>query len=119
MKINKTFKGVLAAAMMLSIGVAPVVAMSNVNTVQASPESRDFPDGTKFPDPETLIVYSDGGDSVVFLRNYNNGKLTMSNRGLANDSGWYADEYMWVQGEKYYRVSTNEWVASRDILYFD
>ncbi|KRK79626.1 SLAP domain-containing protein [Companilactobacillus nodensis] len=35
---------------------------------------------------------------------------TVTNRALAANSNWYASGHVFIDGEKYYRVATNEWI---------
>lgn len=39
----------------------------------------------------------------------------ITNRGLAANSGWFTDKFATINGEKMYRVATNEWVKASDI----
>ncbi|CAJ1201636.1 hypothetical protein [Companilactobacillus nantensis] len=39
----------------------------------------------------------------------------ITNRGLSGDSKWYTDQYATINGEKMYRVATNEWVKATDV----
>ncbi|MFD1417397.1 SLAP domain-containing protein [Companilactobacillus keshanensis] len=52
-------------------------------------------------------------DSIKKLSNLNGDS---SNRGLAKTSDWQADRYSYINGNKSYRVSTNEWVAADQTL---
>lgn len=43
----------------------------------------------------------------------------MTDRKLASGSNWYTDELMQLNGVKYYRVATNQWVKASDVyLYY-
>lgn len=42
------------------------------------------------------------------------GKM-ITNRALGTNSQWYTDQYATVNGEKMYRVATNEWVKASDV----
>ncbi|GAQ02618.1 hypothetical protein NBRC111452_2463 [Companilactobacillus farciminis] len=39
----------------------------------------------------------------------------VKNRALAKNTAWYTDRVATINGQKMYRVSTNEWVAANDI----
>lgn len=39
----------------------------------------------------------------------------VKNRALAGNTAWYSDRVATINGQKMYRVSTNEWVAANDI----
>ncbi|MFC6177317.1 hypothetical protein ACFQAV_10730 [Companilactobacillus huachuanensis] len=39
----------------------------------------------------------------------------ITNRGLSGDSKWYTDQYATINGEKMFRVATNEWVKATDV----
>ncbi|WP_125712013.1 leucine-rich repeat domain-containing protein [Companilactobacillus kedongensis] len=52
-------------------------------------------------------------DSIKKLSNLNGDS---SNRGLAQTTDWQADRYAYINGNKSYRVSTNEWVAADQTL---
>lgn len=56
-------------------------------------------------------------DSYKFLANSQNKKIT--NRALQAGSDWYSDRYAYFNDEKYYRVSTNEWVKADDAFEYD
>jgi len=43
------------------------------------------------------------------------GKM-ITNRALGVNSKWYTDQYATINGEKMYRVATNEWVKASDVL---
>lgn len=42
------------------------------------------------------------------------GKM-ITNRAISGSSKWYTDQYATVNGEKMYRVATNEWVKASDV----
>ncbi len=58
----------------------------------------------------TVTVKNPSSFYVPLVGFNSNGTTTKSNRGLANDSGWYTDQKKTYNGHTYYRVSTNEWV---------
>lgn len=58
----------------------------------------------------TVKVNNSGSFAVPLVAFSNNGSMSKSNRGLANNSDWYTDQSKDYNGHKYYRVSTNEWV---------
>ena len=50
------------------------------------------------------------------LYNVVDGKeLKMSNRSISAGTDWYSDKELTFKGEKYFRVSTNEWVSAKDV----
>ncbi|MBL3530523.1 SLAP domain-containing protein [Companilactobacillus zhachilii] len=53
------------------------------------------------------------GKSIVFMVDSNGHKVT--NRALGPNSEWYSDRYMIINGQKYYRVATDEFVSAADI----
>ncbi|AKP67235.1 N-acetylmuramoyl-L-alanine amidase family protein [Companilactobacillus ginsenosidimutans] len=58
----------------------------------------------------TVKVDNSSGYSVPLVSFDKSGNASNSNRGLANDSGWYTDQQKTYRDHTYYRVSTNEWV---------
>ncbi|MFC6322746.1 SLAP domain-containing protein [Companilactobacillus baiquanensis] len=52
-------------------------------------------------------------DSIKKLTNLNG---ETSNRGLAQTTDWQSDRYTYIDGQKYYRVSSNEWVEAAQTL---
>ncbi|AYE37832.1 BspA family leucine-rich repeat surface protein [Companilactobacillus zhachilii] len=53
------------------------------------------------------------GKSIVFMVDSNGHKVT--NRALGPNSEWYSDRYTIINGQKYYRVATDEFVSAADI----
>lgn len=53
------------------------------------------------------------GKSIVFMADSNGHKVT--NRALGPNSEWYSDRYTIINGQKYYRVATDEFVSAADI----
>ena len=43
----------------------------------------------------------------------------VTNRGLAAESNWKTDRYIYLQGEKYYRVATNEFVSADSVTEYE
>lgn len=58
------------------------------------------------------IVTTNSGE---YFRLYTIEGKEITNRGLSGDSKWYTDQYATINGEKMYRVATNEWVKSTDV----
>ena len=52
-------------------------------------------------------------DRMALLYTYE-GKV-VGNRALAGHSSWFTDRYATINGEKMYRVATNEWVRAYDV----
>lgn len=64
---------------------------------------------------DTIATYTKKPDVKVY--DYD-GRL-MTDRKLAPGSNWYSDELMQLNGVKYYRVATNQWVKASDVyLYY-
>ena len=67
-----------------------------------------------------IYIYSDlnslfrtHSDSYKHLINVNDKAL---NRGLAAGSDWKVDRVATINGDKYYRVATDEWVKATDVF---
>ncbi|MFD1472242.1 N-acetylmuramoyl-L-alanine amidase family protein [Companilactobacillus mishanensis] len=58
----------------------------------------------------SVTVKNPNSYAVPLVAFQNDGTTKRSNRGLANNSGWYTDQQKSYNGHTYYRVSTNEWV---------
>lgn len=58
-------------------------------------------------------IVQTNSDSIKKLSNLNG---ETSNRGLEKTTDWQADRYTYINGEKSYRVSSNEWVKADDTL---
>lgn len=58
-------------------------------------------------------IVQTNSDSIKKLSNLNG---ETSNRGLEKTTDWQADRYTYINGEKHYRVSSNEWVKADDTL---
>lgn len=115
MKLSKKLSVLLASVSMLTFAVAPVIGSQKTQTAQAA-TAYDLPDGTIVKAPSSLMALNfEAGESNVFLWTFNGNQRSLSNRGVQNHSWWYTDEYRVFDGEKYYRVSTNEWVNYNDI----
>ena len=61
---------------------------------------------------EEGIVTTNSGD---FKHLYTIEGKDITNRGLSGDSKWYTDQYATINGEKMFRVATNEWVKATDV----
>jgi len=61
---------------------------------------------------EEGIVTTNSGD---FKHLYTIDGKDITNRGLSGDSKWYTDQYATINGEKMFRVATNEWVKATDV----
>lgn len=60
---------------------------------------------------EGTVTVNNSSSFMAPLVGFNSdGSTTKSNRGLANNTGWYTDQSKTYNGHTYYRVSTNEWV---------
>ncbi|WP_125567037.1 SLAP domain-containing protein [Companilactobacillus insicii] len=109
MKMNK----LLAGAAVMCIGMAPVVSMAvtNVQTVQASV-------GTPFS------VGGTGGVVVItstIARIYDsNGNFNseFTNRGLPQNSTWATTKGYQYNGHSYYLVATNQYVRDDDAYFY-
>lgn len=58
-----------------------------------------------YKDASTVKIYDDYGSQI-------------SDRELAPGTNWYADEQMNINGVKYYRVATDQWVKTSDIYIY-
>lgn len=61
---------------------------------------------------EDIITTTNGSYKRLYTLE---GKM-ITNRALSVNSKWYTDQYATVNGEKMYRVATNEWVKASDVL---
>ncbi|CAJ1182870.1 SLAP domain-containing protein [Companilactobacillus nantensis] len=65
---------------------------------------------------ETLNTYKDAPEVQL----YDDNGETIADRKLAPNSDWYTDSLMTLNGIKYYRVATNQWVKENDVyLYYN
>ncbi|WP_166806602.1 SLAP domain-containing protein [Companilactobacillus zhachilii] len=81
------------------------------NSGSSSSVSRNI-DGIE----DTIATYTEKPDVKVY--DYDGNLIT--DRKLASGSNWYTDELMQLNGTKYYRVATNQWVKASDIyLYYN
>ncbi|KRN97748.1 hypothetical protein [Companilactobacillus kimchiensis] len=60
-------------------------------------------------------------DNTVYTKNHISYLHTLEgkailDRALGGNTAWYSDRYATINGEKMYRVSTNEWVRAADII---
>ena len=60
---------------------------------------------------EGIVTTTSGSYKRLFTLE---GKV-ITNRALSVNSKWYTDQYATVNGEKMYRVATNEWVKASDV----
>ena len=61
---------------------------------------------------EGTVTTSNGQYKLLF----NLDGKAVKNRALSANSSWHTDQYAVINGEKMYRVATNEWVKASDIL---
>lgn len=59
----------------------------------------------------TTVVTKDGSISHLYDAT---GKVSPS-RSVSANSAWYSDRTTMINGQKYYRVSTNEWLSANDV----
>lgn len=84
---------------------------SNKNNQTKDPETK--PDETPtIVEHKTVFVTSTTKDVPL----YNDEGKLISNRELGKDSSWVGDKMMTLNGDKYIRVATNEWVKLNDGL---
>lgn len=116
MKLSKKFKAIFASAVLFGVSLTPLLSL---NSTQVNADTAyDFPEGTIFQTKGTVTVWGDNNEGNTFIYVFNgNGDPKLSNRQLAYGSAWYTDEYRIYKDEKYYRVSTNEWVKNEYISY--
>ncbi|MFD1472243.1 N-acetylmuramoyl-L-alanine amidase family protein [Companilactobacillus mishanensis] len=65
----------------------------------------------------SVLVNNPSSYATPLVAFQNDGSTKKSNRGLANNSGWYTDQQKTYNGHTYYRVSTNEWVMDSYATY--
>ncbi|GEO79127.1 SLAP domain-containing protein [Companilactobacillus mindensis] len=59
----------------------------------------------------SVIITKDGTFKYLYT---SEGKM-VGNRALSKNSSWYSDKIATINGEKMYRVATNEWIKASDI----
>lgn len=64
------------------------------------------------PVMEKGIVTTNSG---LYFHLYTIDGKEITNRGLSGDSKWFTDQYATINGEKMFRVATNEWVKATDV----
>jgi len=57
----------------------------------------------------TISTFSDQSDVMLYRKNSDNTMTRIKNRALGKGTTWFTDEKMTINGDSYYRVSTNEW----------
>jgi len=68
---------------------------------------------------ENNLISTHFDHSYFTLFNLNDNKMTKSNtRSLAKGTDWRSDQYVVVNGDKYYRVSTNEWINADSVYVY-
>ncbi|WP_125771654.1 hypothetical protein [Companilactobacillus furfuricola] len=115
MKFTKGVSAVLASVAALSFAVGPVFSVGSTQSAEAT-SIWDLPEGTTMPSEGKLMALNyEPGETTVFLWSFDGNNIRLSNRGVANYTWWYTDKYRVYDGDKYYRVSTNEWVNYNDM----
>ncbi|WP_125589904.1 SLAP domain-containing protein [Companilactobacillus jidongensis] len=109
MKMNRF----LAGAAVMCIGMAPVVSMAvtNVQTVQASvgqPFSVGGTGGVVVITSTIARIYDVNG-------NFN---ADFTNRGLPQNSTWTTTKGYQYNGHSYYLVATNQYVRDDDVYFY-
>ncbi|MFD1471703.1 SLAP domain-containing protein [Companilactobacillus mishanensis] len=79
---------------------------SNAKTVQVIKSGSSV----ATPFSGTIATFPNGGVVPLY-----NGEGTQSTRSLGADSAWQSDQTKTINGEKYYRVSTDEWVKASQV----
>lgn len=74
----------------------------------------------KFVSADDVYVYSPVNMVVTTHANtyttvYTAKGAAVTNRSLMNDSSWKVDSITYINGDKYYRVATNEFVKASDV----
>lgn len=64
-----------------------------------------------YQSPMNIQTYSDSPQKLV-----NSSDKDISTYMLSGDSDWHADRFIYLNNQKYYRVSTNEWISAKDVL---
>lgn len=72
-----------------------------VKTTQVYPYTSIHADIMTFNDSDKTLFKAEG--------------TKVKNRALAPNTGWYTDRYAYINGVKYYRVATNEFVSDTDV----
>jgi len=75
--------------------VADGIQVHKIQTI-TTPQNIDY-----------IVLYAINGTSVNQIKS----------RALAANTAWYSDKKVTINGEKYYRVATNEWAKANDILH--
>ncbi|MQS45878.1 hypothetical protein FHL03_10315 [Lactobacillus salsicarnum] len=61
--------------------------------------------------PVSKTITTLGGNSKTLFKSTGN----YGTRGLDHDTAWHTDRTATINGETYYRVSTDEWIAAKDV----
>jgi len=73
-------------------------------------------DGTQTAKTQILTTPKNVSYVSVYAINGTSVKKVM-NRALAPNSSWFSDKKVTINGDKYYRVATNEWTKANDVLH--
>lgn len=72
---------------------------------------------------DVYIYYDQPTHVRTYLDSYkrlvNSQEKKIKNRALHAGTDWYSDRYAYFNGDKYYRVSTNEWIKAEDVFEYD
>jgi len=70
--------------------------------------------GTAVKEDNLLATHLDQGYYTLY--NFNDGKMSLSKtRSLSKGTDWRSDKRVTVDGQTYFRVSTNEWTRADDV----
>lgn len=75
---------------------------------------------TPMQQPEDFNGFIGTMKKDVTIFSLNNGKMSpITNKQLSKHSDWKSDQVIKIDGVKYYRVATNEWVKSSDVYRYE
>ncbi len=82
-----------------------------------SSTTTDSASQTDTSNTDVVEVDNSGADYVGLMSLQSDGTMkNITNRALGNNTNWKTDQTKEVNGVKYYRVATNEWVASTYVI---
>lgn len=119
-----------------SITTAEKVEYTKISTTDPTPSPAPNPNPTPNPDPEPnpdpnplpapQLPVPEEFDGFLGthkknapLYSINDGVAKLSNRSLAAHSDWASDQKITIDGQTYYRVSTNEWCKISDVYRYE
>ncbi len=85
---------------------------------EPNPDPSPLP-APQFPVPEDFDGFLGTHKKNVPLYSINDGVAKLGNRSLAAHSDWASDQKINIDGQTYYRVSTNEWCKISDVYRYE